>query len=210
MYERRCWPHALSGLVIALLLVGCTPAPATLEDSAASFVPSAGTSIEPPVVLSDFSLPSSQGAQTRLSDLRGKVVLIYFGYTFCPDICPTTLGDLKRVRAELGAQADQMAVLLVSVDPERDTPEVLSRYVAAFGEGFIGMSGDEATLRRIGKDYGLYYQRQEFTGSSAGYLVDHSSATYLVDPNGQLRMVYSYGTPAEVIGPDVARFIAGG
>jgi protein SCO1/2 len=201
------WPLAL---LLALMLSACTPAPAPADDSFESFVPSAGTPIEPPVVLTDFSLPGSEGAATSLSDLRGKVVLLFFGYTFCPDVCPTTLGDLKRVRAELGDKADQLAVLMVSVDPERDTPEVLSRYMAAFGEGFIGLSGDEATLRRIGKEYGLYYQRQGAADSSAGYLVDHSSATYLVDPSGQLRMVYGYGTPSEVFVPDIERFMAGG
>jgi protein SCO1/2 len=203
---------ALVLVLLALLLSACSTTPAaapTSETSAESDLPMAGTVIDPPMVLSDFTLPSSEGgAALSLSALRGKPVLLYFGYTFCPDVCPTTLTELVRVKEDLGNKGDQLAVLMVSVDPERDTPAVLERYMKAFDTSFIGMTGDEATLRRVGPEYGLFYQRQAVSGSSAAYLMDHSAAAYLIDQAGQLRMVYSYGTPHTVIAPDVERLLA--
>ncbi|MEI7645720.1 MAG: SCO family protein [Chloroflexales bacterium] len=198
-------------LVLALLLSACASAPAAAPTAAntETDVPTAGTLIDPPKPLSDFTLPSSAGGKPlSLSDLRGKPVLLYFGYTFCPDICPTTLSEFIRVKHDLASKGDQLAVLMVSVDPERDTPEVLGRYMQAFDPSFIGMTSNEATLRRIGSEYGLFYQRHAVSGSAAAYLMDHSAATYLIDQQGQLRMVYSYGTPHTVIAPDVERLLA--
>jgi protein SCO1/2 len=198
-------------LLLALLLSACAAAPAAAPTagSAEPDIPTAGTLIEPPQKLSDFTLPSSQGgAPLSLSALRGKPVLLYFGYTFCPDVCPTTMSEFIRVKKDLGAKGDQLTVLMVSVDPERDTPAVLERYLKAFDPSFIGMAGDDATLRRIGSEYGLFYQRHAVSGSAAAYLVDHSAAAYLIDKQGQLRLVYSYGTPHTVITPDVDRLLA--
>ncbi len=192
---------ALLGVGLALNACAATEAPAIINEEEAAF--SAGTAIDPPRTLSDFTLPSTVSPTLSLSDLRGKVVLLYFGYTFCPDICPTTLAELVHVKRMLDADADNAAFVLISVDPDRDTPGVLTRYLAAFDPDFIGMSGDDQTLRAIGSDYGLYYERRADLATSADYLVDHSSATYLIDQEGQLRMVYSYGTPPEVIGADV-------
>ncbi|MEI7770597.1 MAG: SCO family protein [Chloroflexales bacterium] len=203
--------HALVLILLALLLSACASAPAAVPTAASSApdIPTAGTPIDPPKPLIDFSLPSSAGGKPMsLSDLRGKPVLLYFGYTFCPDICPTTLAEFIQVKKDLAAKGDQLAVLMVSVDPERDTPAVMGRYMQAFDPSFIGMSGDAATLRRIGGDYGLFYQRHAVSGSAAAYLVDHSAASYLIDKKGQLRMVYAYGTPHTVIAPDVERLLA--
>ncbi|NNJ09190.1 SCO family protein [Chloroflexales bacterium ZM16-3] len=201
-------------LLLTLLLSACAtgaaPAATPVADTSTdSDVPTAGTEITPPKDLTDFTLPSSEGGKPlSLSDLRGKPVLVYFGYTFCPDVCPTTMAEFIRIKQDLGDQADQLAVLMVSVDPERDTPEVMQRYLKAFDPSFIGMSGDDATLRKIGGEYGLYYERHKVEGSAAAYLVDHSAAAYLIDKQGRLRMVYGYGTPHTVIAPDVQRLIA--
>lgn len=169
-----------------------------------------GTRIEPPAQLSDFTLPSSLGRDLSLSELRGKPVVLFFGYTFCPDVCPMTLSELKRVKAELGADGERLQVVFVSVDGARDTPEVLARHLAAFDPDFIGLQGDDATLRRIGPEYGLYYQRNTPAGTSAAYLVDHSSATYLIDAEGRLRIVYSFGTSPEVIAAGVRELLKEG
>lgn len=198
-------------ILLTMVLSACASAPAAVPTatSSAPDVPTAGKLIDPPKLLSDFTLASSEGGKPlSLSNLRGKPVLLYFGYTFCPDVCPTTLAEFIRVKKDLGSRADQLAVLMVSVDPERDTPAVLERYMKAFDPSFIGMTSDEATLRRIGGEYGLFYKRQAVSGSSAAYLMDHSAASYLIDPQGQLRMVYSYGTPHTVIAPDVERLLA--
>lgn len=192
-----------------LLILGACSAPAPASEPAAAPEPGQGTPIDPPVALSDFTLPSSrEGQPLSLSELRGQPVLIFFGYTFCPDVCPLTFSEFKRVKGLLGADGERMHVVFISVDPERDTPEVLSRYVTAFDPSFIGLQGDEATLRRIGKEYGLYYQKREVEGSSAAYLVDHSAASYLVDADGRLRMVYGYGTAPDVIAAGVSGLLA--
>lgn len=196
---------ALVVLTIGLVLLGgcvqsatsTTPVPA-LEQ---------GTRIDPPLPLSDFTLPSSLGRPLSLSELRGKPVALFFGYTFCPDVCPLTLSELKRARSALGAMGDQLQVLFVSVDPERDTPEVLARHLSNFDPSFIGMQGDEAVLRQIGKEYGLYYKKNTPEGTSAAYLVDHSSALYLIDAEGRLRIIYSFGTSPEVIAAGVRELL---
>ncbi|MDW8406022.1 SCO family protein, partial [Chloroflexus sp.] len=159
--------------------------------------------IDPPTVLSDFSLPASTGGQLRFSDLRGQPVLLYFGYTRCPDYCPITLAEFRRAREELGADGEKVHFVLISVDPANDTPEVLAAYLRGFGEGFIGLQGDDATLRRISKEYGLTYRHggaHQHHGSAG---VDHSTASYLIDQKGRLRFVYQYGTAASVYVQDI-------
>lgn len=199
---RRIPLLAVAALLIALL-GGCARPAAnttTAQDE--------GTAVEPPVALSDFTLPSSRDGQPiSLSDMAGKPTLLFFGYTFCPDVCPTTLSDVKRAKEQLGADGERLNVVFISVDGERDTPEVLARYVGAFDPSFVGLQGDEATLRQIGKEYGLFYQRRDVEGSAA-YLVDHSAALYLIDAQGRLRTVYGYGTPPAVLQAGVARLLA--
>jgi protein SCO1/2 len=203
----RRWIVATLTLVGILSLSACSSAaaPAAIVDEP---LEQQGTPVEPPRQLTDFSLPSSTGETLSLSDLRGKLVLVYFGYTFCPDFCPMTLADFARVKQELGAQADQVTFMMISVDSERDRPEVLARYMSAFDEDFIGLTGDTRTLRRIGPEYGLYYEVREVEGTSAAYLVDHSTPSYLIDKEGRMRMIYSHGTPPEVISADIQALLA--
>jgi protein SCO1 len=187
------------------LLAGCTsaalPTPAALER------PEAGTRIEPPRAVADFTLTSHTGAPFSLSDVRGQVVLLYFGYTFCPDICPTTLAELVRVKHHLGPLAEHLEVVFISVDGQRDTPEVLARYLPAFDPDFIGLTGTEREIRKIGVDYGLFFEVQEVEGTSADYLVDHSAGSYLIDQEGRLHTIYPYGTPAKVISTDIRNLL---
>ncbi|MCG8350106.1 MAG: SCO family protein, partial [Chloroflexales bacterium] len=137
----RRWIIAMLALIGIISLSACSSAaaPAAIVDES---LEQQGTPIEPPRQLTDFSLPGSTGETLSLSDLRGKMVLVYFGYTFCPDFCPMTLADFARIKQELGAQADQVVFMMISVDAERDTPEVLARYMSAFDEDFIGLTGD--------------------------------------------------------------------
>ncbi len=190
--------------IFMFMLAACAaPWPTGAPDSSGA----EGTIIEPPVQLSDFTMASSRGEPVSLSSFAGQPTVIFFGYTFCPDVCPLTLTEMKRVKAELGAEGEQLNVVFVSVDGERDTPDVLARYVSSFDPAFVGLQGDEATLRRIGKEYGLYYAKSQVQNTSASYLVDHSSATYLIDGDGQLRVVYSYGTAPDVIARGVQRLL---
>lgn len=158
-----------------------------------------GTEYNPPVQLSAFTLPSSKGQPMSLSDLNGRWSLLFFGYTHCPDFCPTTLAEFKQIKSQLGDRAADVQFVFISVDTARDTPEVLKEYLARFDPDFIGLSGDDATLDRIGPDYGLYYERHDEGGTKTNYVVDHSTRTYLVDPKGLMRVTYAYGTEPEII-----------
>ncbi|WP_298403327.1 SCO family protein [uncultured Chloroflexus sp.] len=166
------------------------------------------TKIEPPTVLSDFSLPASTGGELRLSDLRGQPVLLYFGYTRCPDYCPITLAEFRRARDELGPTGERVHFVLISVDPTNDTPDVLAAYLRGFGDGFIGLQGNDATLRRISKEYGLTYQHGGGHHHHGSDGVNHSTASYLIDQNGRLRFVYQYGTAASVYVQDIRALLS--
>ncbi len=156
----------------------------------------------------DFTLTDQNGRPLSLSDLRGKPALIFFGYTRCPDICPLALGEFKVVKRLLGAQAGQVAFVMISVDGSRDTPRVMKRYVEAFDPAFIGLTGDELEVQRIGLDYGVRFVKRKADNTAATYLVDHTSHTYLIDPQGYWRVTYPFQTPPEIIAADIARMLS--
>ncbi|MBL8096417.1 MAG: SCO family protein [Anaerolineales bacterium] len=164
--------------------------------------PLRGIAIESPRPAYDFELMSGDRA-VHLSDYRGKVVALYFGYTFCPDVCPKTLSDLTLALKELGAEADGVQVLFVSVDPERDTPVRALQYAQGFNPTFVGMTGSPDDIARVAGAYGVYYQRQETPNSSAGYLVDHSATVLVIDRQGQLRTIWPFDTARDDIVNDL-------
>jgi protein SCO1/2 len=224
LYQTSATPSAarlpafiLAALLLGLsvLLAGCGGEEAGAADTQSSEQPvyeppTSGTPIEPPRELMDFTLPNQDGEPLSLRDLRGKPTLIYFGYTYCPDVCPTTLADLMRAKRQLGELGDEVNVLLISVDAARDSSEVLKQYLGNFDEDFIGMTADHETLQQIGADYGLYVRKREIEGTSADYLIDHSAHTYFVDAEGRLMMIYGYGIPAEVVAEDVRDYLENG
>ena len=159
------------------------------------------TEVQAPAV----NLTRADGSPFRISALKGKIVLLFFGFTSCPDVCPTTLADFKRVKADLGEKADQLAFIFITVDPQRDTPEGAQAYVAGFDPQFIGLSGSETELEPVWQGYGVYRKVTE-SGSAASYEVDHSSRVYLVDSTNRLRVTYPYGTPVEDLTADI-RFL---
>ncbi len=161
-----------------------------------------GSLIDPPVPAADFELTDQHGRAFRLSEQNGKVVLLFFGYTNCPDVCPLTLSDFKRIKAGLGSQASDVRFVFITVDPERDTSEVLGQYMQNFEADFIGLSGERQQLEGVWKDYGVYQAKQE-VGSAAGYLVDHTARTYLVDQQGNWRLTYPFEMGPEDITQDV-------
>lgn len=165
-----------------------------------------GSLIDPPVPAQDFTLTDGQGASWRLSDQQGKLVLMFFGYTTCPDICPATLGTLQQLRRRLGAQAGDVQVVFVTVDPQRDTPDRIGKYAAAFDPTFAALTGSEAELEPVWKAYGVWRAVNENAGG-AGYLVDHSTRTYLIDRAGNLRATYSFGAPLEDLVQDMRHFL---
>lgn len=161
----------------------------------------AGAALEDPQPVPDFRLMAADGP-VSLSDFRDQYVFLYFGYTYCPDFCPTTLAKLRQVRGEMGDDAGRMQVIMISVDPERDTPDLLGRYVAAFDPTFVGLSGTPDEIDAVGDTYGLFYERHE--GSAAtGYLVDHSTRTYLIGPDGRALVAYPHDATADAILADL-------
>jgi protein SCO1/2 len=132
-----------------------------------------------------LELTDQTGRPRRLDEFRGKVVVVFFGFTHCPDVCPTTLADLSQVLKALGRDADRVQVLFVTVDPERDTPEVLGKYVSAFDPRFLGLYGDAAATQRAAREFKVYYEKRK---TSDGYSIDHSGQTYVIDPQGRLRL----------------------
>lgn len=165
--------------------------------------------IEPPRALTDFTLPASTGESLSLSDLRGQMVLLYFGYTHCPDFCPATLLDFERIQERLGEDAAEVAFVFVSVDPQRDTPEALADYVRRFDPAFIGLSGDEATLQSIAAEYGLTWTLNQRSPEDRTYTVDHTVSRFLIDREGRLLRVYNFGIGAVSIAEDIRELLAG-
>ncbi|MFW5709578.1 MAG: copper chaperone PCu(A)C [Chloroflexota bacterium] len=145
-----------------------------------------GQVVNPPVQVQDFVAPGSDAGLTRLSDTNGTWRVIFFGYMHCPDFCPLTLVDYRAARQILGEDADKVTFMLVSVDSVRDEPETIRRYLDNFDPTFVGFSPDDVTLSRIQLDYGFYYERRMDSGSQAVYTIDHSTRSYLLDPDGVL------------------------
>jgi len=134
-----------------------------------------------------LSLTGHDGKPRTLAEFRGKAVVLFFGYTHCPDVCPTTLADLAGVMKTLGKDAERVQVLFVTLDPERDTPQVLSQYVPAFDPRFLGLYGDAAATARAAKEFKIFYQKRAGT-TPTSYNLDHSAQTYVIDPRGELRL----------------------
>jgi protein SCO1/2 len=157
----------------------------------------------PPRPAPDFSLQGSNGAELKLSRYRGKVVALGFGYTSCPDVCPTTLLFLSQAREKLGAAGKEFQVVYVTVDPERDSAERLRKYVAAFDPTFLGATGSPEQLADVRKAYGIQVSRQNPQGSTSNYFVHHSSFVYLIDRAGDLRAMLPFGVSVDDIAHDV-------
>jgi len=145
----------------------------------------------------DFRLTDHTGKTRTLADFRGKVVVMFFGYTRCPDVCPTTLAELKAVKEQLGEDGIRMQVLFVTVDPERDTRELLASYVPAFDPSFLGLYGDHAAISKVARDFKVFYQKVPGKAPDS-YTVDHTAGSYIFDPLGRLRLFARYGNAANL------------
>lgn len=148
-----------------------------------------------------LELTDHTGQQRTLSDFKGKVIVVFFGFTHCPDACPTTLAELSTVARELGPLAERLQVLLVTVDPERDTPEVLSKYVPSFNPAFLALRGTAEETAAAAREFKVYFQKQPQPAGS--YTVDHSAGTFVLDPQGRLRLFGQYGVGANALLHDI-------
>jgi protein SCO1/2 len=161
-----------------------------------------GMVLQSPMPAADFTLTGHNGQSVSLSDYRGQLVLLYFGYTTCPDVCPTTLANLHQARELLGHRAQDIQVMMITVDPERDTVAALAEYVPHFDPTFIGLTGTPDQIAEIATYYGVYYERD--TGnSSLGYLVNHSATVMVIDRLGHLRVVLPFGITPQDIAADL-------
>jgi protein SCO1/2 len=166
-----------------------------------------GTEIQPAKAAPDFTLTDQNGQPFTLSEQRGNVVLLFFGFTSCPDICPTTLADIAAAREQLGQSARDVKVALVTIDPERDTPQKLGTYVARYDPSFIGLTGDRATIDPLLKTYGVGAIKREMPESKLGYTYDHAAYIYLIDRSGNWRAILPFGITPEDIASDTAYLI---
>lgn len=165
-----------------------------------------GTVIDPPLPVTDFTLQTANDVSFRLSDAKGKILLLFFGYTSCPDVCPVTLATFKQVHERLGEDAQKIAFVMITADPDRDTPDKVAEYTARFNPEFIGLSGSLSDLELVWKQLGVFVEKQD-SGSAAGYLVSHTASVYVLDPNGNLLMMLPYGTTAIDMADDLTQLL---
>jgi protein SCO1 len=185
-------PLALAAIVSAVLL-----------SSAAQAAEFKGGLLTPPRPGPDFTLRTQDGKDFTLSQARGKVVAISFGYTFCPDVCPMTLAELTQVKSRLGADAKRFEAVFVTVDPERDTQARLREYVSAFNNGFTALTGSPERLAAARKAYGVVAEKRVVPGTAATYLIDHTAFVYVVDMTGQLRLMFPFGMSIDDMTHDI-------
>ena len=184
-------------LTLALLLAGC--------DSRPQFV---NTDISEAGYARDFALTDHAGKPRTMADFRGKAVVIFFGYTQCPDVCPTTMTGMAEAMKLLGGDAAKVQVLFVTVDPERDTQLLLSQYVPVFNPSFLGLYADAQTIARTAQEFRVFYKKQPGSTPTT-YTVDHSAGSYVYDPQGRLRLYIKHGEKPEVIAKDLKLLVAG-
>jgi protein SCO1/2 len=188
---RRYW----SIIICSLALVACDKSPQfkSTDITGAPY----GQALE---------LADHDGRPRKLEEFRGKAVVLFFGFAHCPDVCPTTLADIAGALKQLGADAQRVQVLMVTVDPERDTPEVLKKYVTAFDARFLGLRGDLAATRKVASEFKIYFEKRK---QGESYTVDHSAQSYVIDPQGRLRLLVRHDRIGQDLAPDLRTILRG-
>lgn len=168
-----------------------------------------GVLLQSPKPAADFTLTAHTGQRVHLSAFRGKLVLLFFGYTFCPDVCPVTLAKVAQALKRLGPKARQVQVLFISVDPDRDTLERLAAYVTSFDPTFIGMTGTPEEIASVAARYGIFFKKEEGT-KATGYLVAHTAIVTVIDPQGDVRLLFPFGISPDEMADDLASLLCSG
>jgi protein SCO1 len=156
----------------------------------------------------NFDLTDHNGQRRTLADFKGKAVVVFFGFTQCPDVCPTSMTELAQVKAALGADGDKLQGLFVTVDPERDTPEIMRAYMSHFDPSFLALYADDGKLEQVAKDFKIYYKKVEGP-TPTSYTMDHSAGSYVYDTTGRIRLYSRYGTSVEALTQDIKYLLAG-
>jgi len=156
----------------------------------------------------DFQLPDADGKVRSLAEFKGKLVAVFFGYTQCPDVCPTTMAELAEAKKLLGPQGDKLQVVFITVDPARDTPQVLKGYMGNFDPAFLALRPSPEQLEAVAKDFKVYYKKAE-GGTPTSYTMDHSAATYVYDTRGKLRLYARYGAGPQTLASDFKLLLDG-
>jgi len=193
--SRRFVLRTGAAALAALALAACEKAPAFHS-----------TDVSGSDLGTDLSLTDFNGQPRTLQDFKGKVLVVFFGFVQCPDVCPTALADLTQVKAQLGADADRLQVVFVTVDPERDTPEILREYVTQFDPSFLGLRGDADATARVAKSYRVFYAK--VPGKEPGsYTMDHTAGIYIYDPQGRLRLFARHNSGVEALASDIKQLM---
>ena len=198
--------NALQLIAISALSISATAVLTACSESAVEF---RGVSITGADYARDFSLTDHNGQRRSIKDFQGKVVIVFFGFTQCPDVCPTSMQELAQVKQELGADGDRLQGIFISVDPERDTLEMLKAYMANFDPGFLALRPTPEELPALTKNFKIYYKKVDGT-TPTSYTMDHSAGSYVYDPQGRLRIYHRYGSGAEALTQDVRTLLKEG
>ncbi|MEO8838940.1 MAG: SCO family protein [Herbaspirillum sp.] len=191
IFTKRMFWLPLFALVLTSL-AACSPTPPAF----------ANTDVTGLGYAQDFSLTDHNGKHRTLADFKGKAVVLFFGYTHCPDVCPTTMAELGTVMQKLGKQADRVQVLFITLDPERDTQALLAQYVPAFDPRFLGLYGDKAATEKVAKEFKVFYQKVPGKDANS-YTLDHAAGSYVFDPQGRIRLFVRYDGGADPIVHDL-------
>lgn len=190
--------HLLGAGALALLLSGCTESPQgfkSIDITGADYA-------------TGFSLIDHNGQPRTLADFKGKAVVVFFGFTQCPDVCPTSMTELAQAKQLLGPDGERLQGLFISVDPERDTPEVMKQYVANFDPSFLALYAKPGELEALAKSYKVYYKKVEGK-TPTSYTMDHSAGSYIYDPQGRIRLYHRYGSGAQALADDLKILLKG-
>ena len=199
--DRRRLLITWASLAARALAAGCG------ERAAGPAVPFKGVDITGADYGRELALPDVDGRVRTLADFKGKAVVVFFGFTHCPDVCPTTMAELADVKRQLGADGERLQAVFVTVDPERDTPEKLKGYMAAFDPSFVALRGTPAQTEALAKSFKAYYKK--VPGADAdSYTVDHTAGSYVFDPQGRLRLFVRYGQPVPDWVSDLRQLLA--
>ena len=194
--------HLISLVLCSTLLAACSDKPA--DATATGF---SGIDITGADYATSFSLTDHNGQARTLADFKGKVVVIFFGYTQCPDVCPTSMSEMAQAKQLLGADGDKLQGLFVSVDPERDTPEIMKEYMGSFDPTFLALYAQPDKLPEVAKSFRIYYKKVDGK-TPTSYTMDHSAGSYVYDTQGRLRLYHRYGSGAQALASDIKRLLA--